>query len=131
MSDQKNRKRSIWTLFKSDHEVELIREQDNFFFRATSSWFKFVGWLLILGGLDYLGSQTKHWFIHALYGISLIFLYFYLQSFLFNFPFYRFLPEKLVKNDKFAYRFSITVGGVLLIAIYFLLNSVIKLFAVK
>lgn len=134
MSDQENRKKSLWTLSKPEHEAELIHKQDSFFFRATPRWFEFVGWLLILGSLDYLSSQTKHWFVYfvyALYGISYLFLYFYLQSFLYNFPFYRFLPEKLVKSDKFAYRFSITVGFILLIITYFLLNSVVKLFAVR
>jgi hypothetical protein len=124
-------KSSIWELFKPENEAELIRKQDSFFFSSTSRWFEFIGWLFLLGGLEYVANQTEHWFIYTILGISYLFLYFYLQSFLYNYPFYRFLPEKWIKNNKLAYTFTIAVGGILLIAIYFLLESIVALFATR
>lgn len=129
MSKENIKKQSIWELAKQENEAKLIREQDFFFYNSTPKWFEFVEMLFLLGGLDYLAEQTKHLFIDIVSAASYFFLYFYLQSVLCNFPFYRFLPTKLIKGDKFAYRFSGIVGGILLLIVYLSLNSIISLFS--
>jgi len=123
------RKVSLWTIKKN--ESEWIRITDTFFIKFTPSWFGFVEKLLILGALKYLKDHGDNWFVTIVYGLSFVIFYFYLQSLLYNFPFYRFLPEAFIKNDRFAYIFSITVAGILLSIIYFVLDSVVAAFAIK
>jgi|SRR3989344_3726468 len=126
---ENNRKESIWELGKVANEKRLIREMDTFFFKATPKWFNFISWLLMLGVLKYLDSTAQHWLIRVAFVLSWIFFYFYLQSFLFRFPFYRLVPNKWIRTDRFAYVFSITVGAVILFVIYLSLDSIIEIIA--
>ena|SRR3989344_7038571 len=129
-SEKRNlRQPSIWKLGKTEAEKQQVT--DSFFLERTSNWFAFVSWLFVLGGLQYFVDRTHHWFIILLFVCSYGFLYFYLNAFLYNFPFYRLLPDKWVKSDRFAHVFSISAAGILWIFIFLSLRTVIGVFSVK
>jgi hypothetical protein len=127
--ESNKREASFWTAKKS--EYEWAKTIDAFFLNLTPAWFDFVTKLLLLGALKYLKDHENNWLVTIIYAFSFIIFYFYLQSILYNFPFYRFLPESWIKNDRFAFGFSIIVAGILLLVINLMLNSVVAAFAVK
>lgn len=126
---EKLRQPSIWRLGKT--EAENLQINDSFFLERTPNWFAFVSWLFVLGGLQYFVDKTHHWFIILLFISSYGFLYFYLNAFLYNFPFYRLLPDKYVKSDRFAHVFSVSVAGIILITILLSMRTVIEMFSLK
>ncbi len=129
--DQESNKQdtSFWTVKKT--EYGWIKAQDAFALKVADAWFDFVGRLLILGALRYLMDHGNSRFVTIIYVLSLGILYFYLQSLLYNFPFHRFLSERLIKNGRIASGFSIIVAGLLLFIIYLVLNSVVAALATK
>jgi hypothetical protein len=123
------RESSFWTLKKIQYD--WVKAIVTFSLKLIPGWFDFVERLLLLGALKYLEDTRNNWFVTIVYLVSLIVFYLYLQALLYNFPFDRFLPRELTKNQRVAYLFSLMVAGLLLFIINLALNSVLAAFAIK
>ena len=60
-----------------DTEYGWQRRWDKFFISATPIWFKVLGWVAMLAGLQFMGTNHKHWLFDGIVGISLVFLWQY------------------------------------------------------
>lgn len=131
LEENRNKNISTWWNAKKT-EAEWIEITDKFFLNIAPKWFTFISWLIMLGILKYIDQISESRWISLLYGISFMLMYFYLQSLLYNFPFYKLLPKKLVLSKRFASVFSIIFAGIILFFIYFfLLEKVIEQLAIK
>jgi len=128
--DQRPYVSTCWDINKT--EAEWIEATDSFFLKYTPQWFKFVGWLILLGVLKYIEQITRSKLIGLIYAFSFLGLYFYLQALLFNFPFFKFLPPRFIRARGFAFIFSITTAGLLLFLLHFyLLEKIITDLSIK
>lgn len=117
--DQKTSVSTWWDVKKT--EAEWIEATDSFFLKYTPLWFKFVGWLILLGVLKYIEQASHSKLVGLIYALSFLGLYFYLQALLYNFPFFKFLPSKFIRSERFAFIFSITTAALLLFLLHFYL----------
>ncbi len=116
---QENRVSTWWDVKKT--EAERIEDMDTFFLKYTPLWFEFIGWIILLGALKYIEQTSQSKWVGLIYILSFLGLYFYLQALLYNFPFFKFLPSKFIKSERFAFVFSITTAGISLFILHFYL----------
>lgn len=122
--DQKVSLPTWWGVKKT--EAECIEATDSFFLKYTPLWFKFIGWLILLGALKYIEQISHSKLVGLIYALSFLGLYFYLQALLYNFPFFKFLPSKFIRSERFAFIFSITTAALLLFLLqFYLLGKII------
>lgn len=101
-----------WDVKKT--EAEWAKALDGFAIVFTPEWFKFLGWMLMLGALEYIRQKSNSVFLVILYVVSLGSLYLFLQAKLFSFPFYKLFPGRFFKSQKVAFYFSIIVAAIIM-----------------
>jgi hypothetical protein len=115
---------SIWEIKMT--EAERIRLFDKFFLEYTPKWFAFVGWLLVVGGLEFVRQNTEQFIVDVLYAVSYLLIFFYLHTLINTFPFHRVVPSKFIKTDRHALVFSIVLSLIPLILMNLYLDDVVS-----
>src|SRR5438128_3326483 len=68
-------------------ESEWIRAFDNFWLSATPEIFKWLGWVAALAALTYIAQKGDAWLIRGLLHLYYVAIFFYFNSFFFQFTF--------------------------------------------
>lgn len=119
-----------WRIKKT--EVEHLDDIDNFFLTFVPKWFTFIGWLLALGVLNYVEARTTSLWVSVIYALSFVFLFMFLQTSFYNFPFYKLLPPELLRSRRVAFLFSlISAFAVSLFLQLYLLKHIIAELSIK
>jgi hypothetical protein len=104
-------------------EYEWGKALDSFWLKATPLWFDWMKWVFMIGALSYL-EQTSHLAILRLaYGISYLFLFFYLQSFFNSIEFHG-IP--FIKTERYARIVSLTFSAIFTIIIWLFLSNLVS-----
>ena len=103
-------------------EYEWQKAMDGFLLTYIPKWYEFLNWIVLLGIFNFLTDLTKDWKIKTLYIISNVGLFFYLQSYFFNI---HIAGIPLIKSRAAKRFFSLIIGGLISIGVYFLINSII------
>ena len=96
---------------------------DNFWMKATPQWFQWLGWVLILGTFTFLAEKTQNVTLKIVAGVSYSALYLYLNSLFFSLEWYGF---PLIKSERARRVVSLTVSGILALAVWFLLTNLVS-----
>lgn len=113
-------------------EAEHQGDIDNFYFTFVPKWFTFINWLLALGVLNYVEARTTSLWVSVIYVVSFVFLFMFLQTSFYNFPFYKLLPSKLLRSKRVAFLFSlISAFAISLFIQLYLLNHIISELSIK
>jgi len=122
----KHRKKSFFDE-KLDENAKMDRE-DLFVFNFAPKWFEFVGWLLIVGVLEYLRIETNsHFIMVILWATSYGILLWYLIAVIFNTHFYRIIPSKYLKNGRAVRIVNVTLAIVPFFLVTHYLSEIVSL----
>lgn len=91
-------------------EAEWQKAFDDFWLKATPNWFKWLGWVIILGAFTFLSKTQKNTIIDVVVGISYAALFFYFQSFFYSIEFHGF---PFVKSENARRTISLILSGLL------------------
>ena len=119
-----------WSVKKteSEHQDDI----DNFYLTFVPKWFTFINWLLALGVLNYVETRTTSLWVKGIYAVSFIFLFMFLQTSFYNFPFYKVLPSGLLRSNRAAYLFSFIIAAALALFLQlYLLKHIIAELSIK
>lgn len=113
-------------------EAEHQDNIDNFYLTFVPKWFTFISWLLALGVLNYVETKTTSLWVKGIYAVSFIFLFMFLQTSFYNFPFYKVLPSGLLRSKRTAYLFSFVIAAALALFLQlYLLKHIIAELSIK
>jgi hypothetical protein len=110
------------------NENEKMDREDLFVMDFAPKWFTFVGWLLIVGVLEYLRIETNsHFVIVILWAISYGILLWYINAILFNTHFYRLIPSKYLKNGRAVRIANVTIAIIPFALVIHYLSEIVTL----
>lgn len=97
----------------------MQKQLDQFYIKATQKWFEWLGWLLIIGAVTYVEDKEPSIYIKIIQIISYILLFFYFQSYFYQFTFINIPLTKGRPN--LARALSLLMSGVFGLAFYLLI----------
>ncbi len=122
----KHRKKSFFD--EKLDESEKMNREDLFVFSFAPKWFEFVGWLLIMGVIEYLRIETNsHFIIVILWIMSYGILLWYISAVLFNTHFYRFIPSKYLKDGQIVRVVNVTIAVIPFVLVVHYLSEIVSL----
>jgi hypothetical protein len=104
-------------------EIHWQEAIDDFWKKFTPAWFDWIQWIPTLGVITYLAKQTQSFALAVLTTVSYFALFFYLQSIFFAIEFKGF-PK--IKSKRLQRLLSLILSGILSIAVWLLLSSVLS-----
>ena len=103
-----------------DFPISVIGKNE-FWVKATPTWFKILGWVLIIGAIKSLYTILNAWPIRIVYAISYLALFMYLQAYIYNLDF----KLSFIKNKRSKRAVSMFLSFLLLLLILELVNTTI------
>jgi len=96
---------------------------DSFWRKVTPEWFQWLGWVIMIGGLNFLAKETRNISLQIISGVSYVALFFYLQSIFFSLEFHGF---PFIKSEQIRRVVSLIVSGILSVTLFLLLTSLVS-----
>ncbi len=104
-------------------EAEWTETFDAFWRKFIPLWFDWLGWVLILGAVKYLGEQTNSPILKLIYVLSNIGLFWYLNA---VFSLFRFRGFRFIKSDAQRHLASLVLSGLSAYVVWWLLDRVVS-----
>jgi hypothetical protein len=108
---------------KAKTEVESQKVWDQLWINITPLWFDWLQWVLVLGVIGYIANESQNVFLRIIYAFSYMAFYFYIQGIFYSLEFQR-LP--FVKTKRAKRMMSVALSGIMAVAIWVLISSVIS-----
>ena len=99
---------------------------DEFALEATSKWFEWLGWVLVLAAFQYVADQSGSRFARAIPGLSVGLLWLYFNAFFFRL---RFKGWPLVRSARAERILWVVVSGLVSSACWLAARSVAQIVA--
>jgi hypothetical protein len=99
---------------------------DHFALEATSKWFEWLGWVLVLAAFQYVADQSGSRFARAIPALSVVLLWLYFNAFFFRL---HFKGWPLVRSARVERILSVVVSGLLSSACWFAARGVAQIVA--
>lgn len=104
-------------------EAQVQKTIDKVFLKVTPLWFTWLGWVIMIGGLDFLSEITNNVILKIVYVLSYWALWFYLQGLFFSLEFHG-LP--FIKTERTRRIVSLIISAILAFGLYFFLMSLVS-----
>jgi len=95
---------------------------DKFWIKFVPKWFDFLNWIVLLGIFHFLAEYTKNWTLKVIYAVSMIGLWMYVQSHLFNIHFEG-IP--FIKSERTEWLISLIIAAVVPLVVFILLSNIV------